>query len=308
MDEQEVAARRAFGARFEEEMARLGTNPDALAPRVGMNRGTLFNYKKGDRVPDAVGLLALHQAGGMDLRFLVTGHRDRGGAPASYRLPADLQGVEVSLQVAEAHGAQWRDTSPRPASTTNSDRGLSSPASQGKTAAGLGALLPVTRGAELRPVVLGLTLAGSGRTMEYEVIPRVCGGALAGSAKRPPHAAEELVFDRVGEFAMSRDWLARNLNHTSGDLASVHVIGDSMAPTLLDGDVVVIDRGVREVTVDAIYLVSVSGRRLVKRLQRKVDGSVVIISDNPSYERETIAAHRVEQIEVLGRMVWPRVR
>lgn len=168
------------------------------------------------------------------------------------------------------------------------------------------ALVPERDASDDRPLVLSLEIREAGRTLDYNVIPKLCGGAHAGPATASTNG--RVVVDKAGEMALTADWLARNLHHTTGDLASVQVIGDSMSPTLLDGDTIIIDRGVRELNVDAIYVVHMMGQRLVKRVQRKFDGSVVIISDNTAYERETVPRGRVAEIEVLGRMVWPRVR
>ena len=119
---------------------------------------------------------------------------------------------------------------------------------------------------------------------------------------------EPLSIDRAGELAMSYEWLGRNLHHTTGNLASIQVYGDSMAPTLLDGDTIIIDRGIRAVDVDGIYVITRRGKRLVKRLQDPLDDTLVIISDNPKYGSVTIPRGNVAEIEVIGRMVWPRVR
>lgn len=153
-------------------------------------------------------------------------------------------------------------------------------------------------------MVLSLDLREAGQQLDYEVIPTLCGGANGPDSG----ASGPLQIDRAGDVALTYEWLQRHLGHTTGQLASVRVMGDSMQPTLLDGDTIVIDRGVRELSVDAIYVVHMLGQRLVKRVQRKFDGSVVIISDNTAYERETVPRARVGEIEVLGRMVWPRVR
>ena len=107
----------------------------------------------------------------------------------------------------------------------------------------------------------------------------------------------------VGQWIIAyRLWIAIGgiaVNDVDGDLASVQVMGDSMSPTLLDGDTIIIDCGARTLDVDAIYVIHMLGQRLVKRLQRRFDGSVTIISDNAAYERETVPRGRVAEIEVL---------
>ena len=53
-----------------------------------------------------------------------------------------------------------------------------------------------------------------------------------------------------------------------------------------------------------IYVLEVEGERLVKRIQRRLDGSIVLISDNASYERDYVPAEGVAAVKVVGRVVW----
>ena len=81
-----------------------------------------------------------------------------------------------------------------------------------------------------------------------------------------------------------------------------------MAPVLIDGDTIIIDEGVDQFDIDDIYVLELNGKRLVKRVQQLFDGAVLLISENPSYSRETIPRDRVRDLRIVGRMVWPRVR
>jgi phage repressor protein C with HTH and peptisase S24 domain len=42
----------------------------------------------------------------------------------------------------------------------------------------------------------------------------------------------------------------------------------------------------------------------VKRVQRKVDGSLTLISDNPAYETDHVPAADAANVEVVGRVLW----
>jgi phage repressor protein C with HTH and peptisase S24 domain len=87
-------------------------------------------------------------------------------------------------------------------------------------------------------------------------------------------------------------------------LAVVRVVGDSMMPTLLDGDDIMLDLRNVKPSADAIYVIEVAGDVRVKRLQPRIDGSIIIKSDNPAYETEIISAPDTERLRVLGRAVW----
>ena len=76
-----------------------------------------------------------------------------------------------------------------------------------------------------------------------------------------------------------------------------------MRPTFDDGDVLLVDRGITEIKIDAIYVLSLNDELYIKRLQRRPNGSVVMISDNKNYEPYTIAESELDRFKVLGRVV-----
>ena len=84
-----------------------------------------------------------------------------------------------------------------------------------------------------------------------------------------------------------------------GHLAAVKVRGDSMEPTLSNGDTIICDDlGYDE---DGIYIIHYKGKGFVKRLQQLVDG-VKIISDNPAYEPMIEKGQSEELFNVIGKV------
>ena len=83
-----------------------------------------------------------------------------------------------------------------------------------------------------------------------------------------------------------------------------------MERTLSDGETIVVDTLVDRVTASGIYVLVVGEDLIVKRVVRKLDGSLVVKSDNPIYadSDELFSPEAVHRIQVLGRMVWPKVR
>ena len=73
-----------------------------------------------------------------------------------------------------------------------------------------------------------------------------------------------------------------NLKRYEGKLAASRVQGDSMEPTLFNGDIIICDLNGYDGT-DGIYTIIYKGNGFVKRLQRTSDG-VKIISDNRHYD------------------------
>ncbi len=83
-------------------------------------------------------------------------------------------------------------------------------------------------------------------------------------------------------------FLDKNLFRTPINPAKIKLIqvsGDSMFPTLHDGDFVVIDE-TKAYGVDGIYAINLHNQILIKRLKFKLNGTIQIISDNKDYEME----------------------
>ena len=97
---------------------------------------------------------------------------------------------------------------------------------------------------------------------------------------------------------------------TPKNLAILTGYGDSMQPTFQDGDPLVIDTGVKDVTVDGVYVLERDGpagwELFVKRLQRQLDGSFLMISDNPKYRPQHVSEADRNRFKVAGRAlgVW----
>lgn len=183
---------------------------------------------------------------------------------------------------------------------------VGAPAAEGSHLFGHGVTLLHKQGQneEARPYVLAVEWKPGIRT-EFEVIPKHTGSASAG----PGFAGQaDDVIEMMGEMAFTPDWLDRQLGADRGHLVSIRVSGDSMAPTILDGETIVIDRDVHDVSVSGIYVIAPRGNRQVKRIQLRLDGSLEVISDNQAYKTEVVHADHVDKLTVVGRMVWPRVR
>lgn len=110
------------------------------------------------------------------------------------------------------------------------------------------------------------------------------------------------VFERRGDRAFDREWLR---SVSGGNLEKLFVAqgdGDSMEPTLRDGDVVLIDGSQRVIDKpERVWAVSYGGLGMIKRVRRLPDGSHELMSDNPSVR--TIRATDGE-MHILGRVIW----
>ncbi len=79
--------------------------------------------------------------------------------------------------------------------------------------------------------------------------------------------------------------------------------GDSMVPTIGDGDLMLVDTSEREAR-DAVFVVRRGGALLVKRLQRHADGSLSLISDNRAYDPDRLPRDDADNLEIVGRVKW----
>lgn len=105
------------------------------------------------------------------------------------------------------------------------------------------------------------------------------------------------------ELAFRRKWLRfRGLNEN--DLALVFAKGDSMEPTISDNETVLIDTSEKKLKDGQIFVIRNGDHLLVKRIQTLWNDGVQLLSDNKEYPPQEIASSDLEQLEVIGKVVW----
>ncbi|MCM0081817.1 LexA family transcriptional repressor [Geomonas sp. Red32] len=132
---------------------------------------------------------------------------------------------------------------------------------------------------------------------EYVLVPRYEVSASAGGGTV---IESEQIVDHL---AFKREWFAR-MGLSDEATALINVVGDSMEKTLSDQDLILIDLRVNQVVDNAVYVLQMDGRLVVKRIQRRVDGSVIVASDNKVYEPEVVSGELLDSLNVVGRVVW----
>jgi phage repressor protein C with HTH and peptisase S24 domain len=86
----------------------------------------------------------------------------------------------------------------------------------------------------------------------------------------------------------------------SKEIEAITVDGESMEPTLQDGSVVFIDRSKTNINKDGIYVATTTAGLFIKRIRKRADGSIELISDNKAYSSEFLLP---EEIQIVGRVV-----
>lgn len=136
-------------------------------------------------------------------------------------------------------------------------------------------------------------LPGKPAKGDWVDVPRLALGASAGPGAL---AAGEQA---IGAFRFSARWL-RGQGLDPAMLSAIAVTGDSMVPTLRDGDEILVDRTPRPLT-DGIHVVRVEDSILVKRLDTGRPGTIALVSDNPAYRPLEMSP---ADVSVVGRVVW----
>ncbi|OHD57645.1 MAG: hypothetical protein A2Y33_06305 [Spirochaetes bacterium GWF1_51_8] len=89
--------------------------------------------------------------------------------------------------------------------------------------------------------------------------------------------------------------------HEPSRVKLVEVSGNSMEPTLWDGDYVAVAEGVTTGN-NGIFLVNWDRELFVKRLQFKLD-SLKVVSDNPQYEAKEVR-DQSDMFNIIGRVIF----
>jgi phage repressor protein C with HTH and peptisase S24 domain len=131
----------------------------------------------------------------------------------------------------------------------------------------------------------------------FVALPRRVAAAAAGAGN--PDGEQTVEF-----LAFRHDWLRTNFNLHPDDVQLIRAVGDSMEPGIQDGDLLLIDTTQTRFTEFGIYVFEVQEERLVKRVQRKFDGTLFVISDNTVYQPEIISEKLASEIIVIGKVVW----
>ena len=147
-----------------------------------------------------------------------------------------------------------------------------------------------------------------------ELLPRLGSGEFSPADMRPadtvvliPFAADvrpadgsgELAFCKLPEMsiAVATDALASWARPER--LTCLRAAGDSMKPTIHDGDLVAVDAGRTAPVDDALFALQLDGGVVVKRLHQ-ADQDWFVTSDNPAYRPRPLS----ERDPIVGQVAW----
>ncbi|WP_174220391.1 S24 family peptidase [Pseudomonas aeruginosa] len=108
----------------------------------------------------------------------------------------------------------------------------------------------------------------------------------------------------VDSMTLDAAWVRQNLVYTSIDnIKLISGRGDSMSPTIKNGDPLLVDVGITAIECDAIYFFMMAGQLHIKRIQRHLDG-LSILSDNDRYRPIEVAADREGELNIFAQVIY----
>lgn len=135
----------------------------------------------------------------------------------------------------------------------------------------------------------------------FRFIPRMELSVSAGSGLVP------VKNEYSDALAFSSDWLKKN--SVNADLSVlVSVKGDSMAPQIPDGALVLVHLSEKRVEHDAVYAFSRGDASFIKRLvpsSKDKSGrpeAIAITSNNPAYQTEYVTGRDLNELHIVGRV------
>lgn len=330
----------SWNGRLRSERERLwpkqqGAGADAL----GIARETMSRYEAG-KVAPGLDVLTRLEAKGVDVLYVITGRREskrptfavleadepatKALAPApspAHQTHANLREPPPKWGITDAERmARHQLPAIKPGEVVYDDVGLRSAppdiphlgASQtgGCALAVGGGLLSLADASTAPPLRLPIAFNGGQTKREFQVLPRFRATASAGKTDGRRVEAENMLVDAAGVLAMDRTFMRAELGSDKAGFITIKVQGDSMERTLIDGEVIIIDSDVVEVSASGIYVVQVGRNLLVKRLVLRMDGGLLVKSDNPAYSAGDVeyTVEQAQSLRIVGRMVWPRFR
>jgi len=127
----------------------------------------------------------------------------------------------------------------------------------------------------------------------FVFVRQMTGSISAGGGTVPEDTADMCV-------AFRKDWMQRK--GSPDKMSLIKVSGDSMEPTLLSGDLVLVDHGRNSIASQGgIYAISIDDEIMIKRVQPSFPDKLLIISDNKQYAPYKMSTANVR---VNGKVIW----
>ncbi|MEH6649959.1 MAG: S24 family peptidase [Motiliproteus sp.] len=112
----------------------------------------------------------------------------------------------------------------------------------------------------------------------------------------------DVVSERSVPVVFDADYLKTEVQVNPKNCVMFSAQGDSMAPSISSGDLLIVDQSVTR--GDSIFVLRLSNDIMVKRLQFLPTGHIKVISDSDAYDDYMIDLQQNPELQVIGRVVW----
>ena len=129
----------------------------------------------------------------------------------------------------------------------------------------------------------------------------------------PSLSLEKMMPDNCNNFNLafihgvkiSRGWAEKNLNNVDdfSKLAFMHNYGSSMQSTICDGDILLIDTSATQFLDNAIYVIEINNKYIIRRSNLRIDGAIEICADHNPIKTTEILNDAIEY-KTIGRVAW----
>ena len=109
--------------------------------------------------------------------------------------------------------------------------------------------------------------------------------------------------EAIQHMAFLNSWLHGNLSSSAERMVVIRAVGDSMLPTISNGDSLLLDVS-PHFAGDGLYCVQLHETLFAKRVQRKSGHGYQLISDNPNYEPLEVNEEDGDAFRLIGRILW----
>lgn len=154
------------------------------------------------------------------------------------------------------------------------------------------------------------TLASWVANFPPRMVPRFDARAAAGAG-----AVNHVVAPEEG--LAFPEWMLRKLAPSTAKLCFLRASGDSMEPTIGNNALLLIDERIQERQLPDvaprpksdydhpdIYVFLLGPDLRVKRLRKKPNGDVLIMSDNRAHDPELLRGDDLKRLKICGRVIW----
>lgn len=119
-----------------------------------------------------------------------------------------------------------------------------------------------------------------------------------------PAGRNNHIVTMVSMIRVAKEWiLARAVAPNFSKLHIINAFGDSMKPLIDEGDFVIVDTSKNELMGDGVYVVQSGENTFIKRVQRQINGRILLLSDNPLYKPYEVPPEEMDTLRIIGKCI-----